>query len=345
MGRAMLLLAAHRWPAAVRANLWPYTVRMANDSINNAPQVPTGLSPMERFTQVDVAPRVRHSHTFGCPVYVLDAQLQRVGGQIEKMDGTVTGRAVPWSVTKTFETSRPGAQLVSPQFHVTFDDNFETIHSGSLIPALLWQSKTGFRKNAVTTRQDDGGEAQIPMSEVLFQPSDHQDGLPATVANLGEDDGARRGNNQPVHEASDDYQPVESPDAQPPDEATNPLNQYTTRSGCQTVPTTRWLESQQQQHDDVLALTVTWEVFHDGGYDIQRDLSDPIAFLGSSDTTLTIRDEVMAMAASSSPDVMYMDQALREPDGEQFRKAMVDEVPVLWTTAYLLVRNPEIWTL
>jgi hypothetical protein len=96
----------------------------------------------------------------------------------------------------------------------------------------------------------------------------------------------------------------------------------------------------------VLALAVTWELLHDGGYDIQqRDLSDPIAFLGSSDTTLTIRDEVMAMAASSSPDVMYMDQALREPDGEQFRKAMVDEVPVLWTTAYLLVRNPEIWTL
>jgi hypothetical protein len=84
MGRAMLLHAAHRWPAAVRANLWPYAVRMANDSINNAPQVSTGLSPMEPFTQVDVAPRVRHSHTFGCPVYVLDAQLQMAGGQIEK---------------------------------------------------------------------------------------------------------------------------------------------------------------------------------------------------------------------------------------------------------------------
>jgi GAG-pre-integrase domain len=84
MGRAMLLHAAHRWPAAVTANLWPYAVRMANDSINAAPQVDSGLSPMERFTQVDVAPRVRNSHTFGCPVYVLDATLQTAGGQIEK---------------------------------------------------------------------------------------------------------------------------------------------------------------------------------------------------------------------------------------------------------------------
>jgi hypothetical protein len=57
---------------------------MANDSINSAPQIGTGQSPMERFTQVDVAPRVRHSHVFGCPVYVLDAELQTAGGQIQK---------------------------------------------------------------------------------------------------------------------------------------------------------------------------------------------------------------------------------------------------------------------
>jgi Reverse transcriptase (RNA-dependent DNA polymerase) len=75
-----------------------------------------------------------------------------------------------------------------------------------------------------------------------------------------------------------------------------------------------------------MAMAVTSEVFHDGGYNIQRDLADPIAFLGTPDTTITIRDEAVAMAASSSPDVMYMDQALREPDGEQFRKAMGDEV-------------------
>jgi hypothetical protein len=36
----------------------------------------------------------------------------------------------------------------------------------------------------------------------------------------------------------------------------------------------------------------------------------------------------MAMAASSSPDVMYMDQALREPDGKQFRNSMANEVAV-----------------
>jgi hypothetical protein len=76
MGRSMLLHAAHQWPAAVTANLWPYAIRMANDALNTAPQVGTGLSPMERFAQVDVAPRIKYAHPFGCPVYVLDSRLQ-----------------------------------------------------------------------------------------------------------------------------------------------------------------------------------------------------------------------------------------------------------------------------
>jgi hypothetical protein len=129
MGRAMLLHAAHRWLAAVTANLWPYAVRMANDSINNSPQVPTGLSPMERFTQVNVAPHVRHSHTFGCPVYVLDAQLQTAGGQIEKWKersrvGLYLG-ASPRHSKRVALVLNLQTGHVSPQFHVTFDDNFD----------------------------------------------------------------------------------------------------------------------------------------------------------------------------------------------------------------------------
>jgi Reverse transcriptase (RNA-dependent DNA polymerase)/GAG-pre-integrase domain len=330
MGRAMLLHAAHRWPAAITANLWPYAVRMANDLINSSPQVATGQSPMERFTQVDVAPRVRHSHTFGCPVYVLDAQLQTAGGQIDKWKersrvGLYLG-ASPRHSKRVALVLNLQTGHVSPQFHVTFDDNFETIRSGSLIPESLWQSKTGFRKAKATVHQDDSDAAQIPSSEVLFHPSDRPNGTPAATPEAGQDNNAHHEANPPEPEATNRDQARSAHDPPRPDEPTNPLNQYTTRSGRRTVPTTRWLESQQQQHEDALALTVTWEVFHDGGYDTQREMDDPIAFLGSSETVLTIWDKAVAMAASSSPDVMYMDQALREPDGEQFRKAMVDEV-------------------
>jgi Reverse transcriptase (RNA-dependent DNA polymerase)/GAG-pre-integrase domain len=330
MGRAMLLHAAHRWPAAVTANLWPYAVRMANDSINSAPQVGIGQSPMERFTQVDVAPRVKHSHTFGCPVYVLDATLQTAGGQIEKWKerarvGLYLG-APPRHLKRVGLVLNLHSGHVSPQFHISFDDNFETIRSGSLIPASLWQTKTGFSKR--TAKRSDTSndlEAHIPDTEVLFRPSGWKDpasGIDAGAVNAGETQIEDERSKRPDSPAS---QPGSFSETQP-GKPVNPKNQYTTRSGRHTVPTTRWLESQQQQHDDQMAMAVTWEVFHDGGYDIQRDLADPIAFLGTPDTILTIRDEAVAMAASSSPDVMYMDQALREPDGEQFRKAMGDEV-------------------
>jgi hypothetical protein len=37
-------------------------------------------------------------------------------------------------------------------------------------------------------------------------------------------------------------------------------------------------------------------------------------------------EDPIAFAASSNPDIMYLDQAMREPDKEQFEQAMLDEV-------------------
>jgi hypothetical protein len=83
--RAMLLHAQRRWPSAVTTNLWPYAVRMANAVHNFAPSIKDGVSPLERFSQVQVAPRVKHSHAFGCPSYVTDGRLQ-VGKRLPKWD-------------------------------------------------------------------------------------------------------------------------------------------------------------------------------------------------------------------------------------------------------------------
>jgi hypothetical protein len=44
-------------------------------------------------------------------------------------------------------------------------------------------------------------------------------------------------------------------------------------------------------------------------YEIQRQMADPIAF-----------------AASSDPDIMYLHEAMRQPDKKQFVQAMIDEV-------------------
>jgi hypothetical protein len=77
--RTMILHAQQRWPDAVNAYLWPFAMKMANNLSNRAPGIKTGVSPIELFAQVEMSPKVKHSHTFGAPVYVLDNTLQTQG--------------------------------------------------------------------------------------------------------------------------------------------------------------------------------------------------------------------------------------------------------------------------
>ena len=131
--RTMLLHAAHRWPKAINVHLWPYALRMAAHIRNHIPRESEGGVPIQLFSNTEAQNKVftKHQHTFGCPVYVLEAPLQSGLGSKPK-----------WS-----ERSRVGAYLgyshhhyqtvalvlnlntghVSPQFHVVFDDEFDTV--------------------------------------------------------------------------------------------------------------------------------------------------------------------------------------------------------------------------
>jgi hypothetical protein len=51
---------------------------MANDVANSAPiNKDPSLSTLELFSQVQVAPMVKHSHTFGSPLHVLDSRFHK----------------------------------------------------------------------------------------------------------------------------------------------------------------------------------------------------------------------------------------------------------------------------
>ena len=41
-------------------------------------------TPMELFAQVNITPKLKHFHTFGCPMYILDNKLQG-GKAIQKL--------------------------------------------------------------------------------------------------------------------------------------------------------------------------------------------------------------------------------------------------------------------
>jgi hypothetical protein len=74
--RKQLLHANARWPSAIKINLWPYALCNANDIRNTIADKDDGSSPLERFCRTKVRPKLRHNHTFGCPVFALNSRLQ-----------------------------------------------------------------------------------------------------------------------------------------------------------------------------------------------------------------------------------------------------------------------------
>ena len=84
-GRAMLLHAMYRWPEVIKANLWPFAVALADWNRNHFRIRKDGLTSMEFLTNThdDFRDKIRHSHPFGCPAFVLASPLQD-GNKIPK---------------------------------------------------------------------------------------------------------------------------------------------------------------------------------------------------------------------------------------------------------------------
>jgi hypothetical protein len=320
--RTMILHAQHRWPNAISAHLWPMAMKNANDNSNSAPSANTGISPIETFTQVQVAPRVKHSHTFGAPVYVLEERLQSQGGHIPKWDkrsnvgiylGTSPRHSRKVALVLNIETGH-----VSPQFHVVIDDFFETLRpsAGNPVPKSKWQRITGLcNTRTLNQNRKPSAEASIPATEnVFWMDTDvneeinvvNEPSVTSVPDGQAENDHIvpmRPANSVETENGNEDTaQPVEA-------SAEMPMPKVVTRAGRETRMTSRMAESLQQQHDGIVSMYVSWEVYHDESYGIQNEMEDPIAF-----------------AATSNPDVMYLDQAMKEPDRIEFEKAMIKEV-------------------
>ena len=79
MAWSMLLHANKRWPDFISAHLWPYDVRMANDSINSTPWLSDEHkhTPNQKFFNTEATENPKHWFHFGCPVYVLNDALQQ----------------------------------------------------------------------------------------------------------------------------------------------------------------------------------------------------------------------------------------------------------------------------
>ena len=148
--RTSMLYAMNKWRKMVINNLWPYAMRHANDVANATPRKGQDLSPLEMFSGVAIAPKLRHFHAFGCPAYVLDNALQSGQGAPKWKErlwlGVYLGPS-PHHASSIALVLNPRTGHVPPQFHVKFDDFFETVQAKATdldAPDPEWKYLSGF---------------------------------------------------------------------------------------------------------------------------------------------------------------------------------------------------------
>jgi hypothetical protein len=209
--RTVLFHAQHRWPKAVDVHLWPYALRVANEVHISTPSIgrEDHKSPFELFARSEVIPNLNHFQPFGCPVFVLDNQMQS-GKKLPKWEvrscmGVYLGMSMQHARSVALVLNLKTGH-VSPQFHVTFDPKFETVRQslGNLSPPSEWQKMCGFKVSSPSRLQDikQPAQAQDVQHGVPFMEFDLE---PAALVNEGEAQASQTP--LPVTEGEPDQEP------------------------------------------------------------------------------------------------------------------------------------------
>jgi GAG-pre-integrase domain len=295
LARTSLIYANQRWPDAVDARLWPYALRHANDSINRTIFPGKTETPLESFSQTKVMPSMKDMRPFGCPAYVLDGKLQG-GNKIGKWAsrsrlainlGHSSQHARSVALVLSLSTG-----LVSPQFHVRFDFSFETIRNDRYQPRSHWQVQCGFEVDPIPTQLSH--PSHMPIVAVI--PRSEYEGVHTGTDEIND---LHEAPGTPVVDQQVDQLLNRETMERVPQTVPTPINENTTRSGRVVRMPARY--------DDYVAFESLVE---------DREMYDP---------EVQFRHPV-ALAASTDPDVMYLKQALKEPDRLEFIKAMEKEV-------------------
>ena len=287
--RTALIHAKQRWPNAIESNLWPYALRCANHAHNYTISNKSDRLPINLFSQVEEVNTTRHFHTFGCPAYVLDPELQsgklrprhkwedRARVSINLGPSPQHGKSV--HLLLNTQTGR-----VTPQFHVVFDDSFDTTrnHSHVRLPVSLWQRRTHFQAPIPQSLTHD-----IKRNYLHAPPPSNIESVPIEEPIV-----------DPNHNTTQQQATAPQPTMIEPAVAPAHQSTSTTRSGRTVRPPERLLH------------VMTNIANYDGTQELLYQDLHPL----------------LLYKATTNPDILYMDQALNSPDREEFIKAMIKEV-------------------
>ncbi len=128
--------------------------------------------PIESFTGTKVASNPKHWHLFGCPAYILVQDLQtdtaihhkwKLRSQVGMYLGCLPQHARDVSLVLNQDMG-----LVSPQFHIKLESNFQTLREkGARLPTSTWQIKCGFVQQPPKASQHDPAPEARAMTRAL----------------------------------------------------------------------------------------------------------------------------------------------------------------------------------
>lgn len=312
--RANLLHAMHKWPSTITINLWPHAMRMANDALNNSPNLKdkSKRTPLQIFTGTTVNVNQKHWQPFGCPVAVLAEPLVD-GKPFNKWDpranvGIYLGRS-PLYVKNIALVMDRKTGYISPQFHVVFDDRFMVAMDFS--KGSAWQIQTGFfqqpsSKSSQNQRENTPQQLQSVGKEPATIVEDKPTEKPKTIVDqqLGI-------NNVNMERPSKRRIILQSHDSSRTLQENN--REMTTRSGRKIIPVDR------------LIPVMSAEIIADTQTGIEGELFCPEASFPGG-TEYDEQHPFMAYKATSDPDTMYLHKAMKQPDKIKFLKRIQKKV-------------------
>ena len=142
----MLMHAVLRFPEDILStDLWTMEIDYAVWICNRTPDMQSGLFAIEIWSRSRFEPvseTLSNCHSWGCPTYVLEPELQKPGVKIPKWYPR-SRRGVNMGF-RNMHSTQVGLVLnlltgsISPQFHVVFDDMLSTVMSSTAADTEVW---------------------------------------------------------------------------------------------------------------------------------------------------------------------------------------------------------------
>ena len=350
--RTALLHASHRWPKAIHPALWSCALKHYVNLRNNLPstfipgvkneqkRLPDTYinSPFSKFSGFETEINIRNFHPFGSPVYVLEDNLQSQKAHNKWSDRSRVGIFLQHSPLHSSSVPlvlNTTTGLVSPQFHCLYDDDFATCKLDAKFNSA-WQQKAQLELNSKVKNSQivSTTTSKIPILSPAIIPGNSSppdtSQLPVkfrhqwenTPKDHTEDITNKKSESTSTNtKENTDSTTISSPQVTSVSESV-PAHQteVTTRTGRTIKPPTKFADT---DHSSIHSYLST---FYLGSDKAQEHLLQPNISSSVEPHPFALFSEYMLSFLATDPDTMTLQEAMQQPDKDQFLHAMKKEL-------------------